>query len=175
MQERICQNCGKDFESERKVFCSVECRREDDRRRRPEMVLSFACIECKKKFTADRERAFCSRDCYHGWQSKNQKFHVLSVGKIDMESETGGACLKIPGPCEFTTCRCHLGAIDAGAVSRRRLPDLPASLCAIRASRAERTLEEVAVIMGVTRERIRQIEAGALAKIRNSESKMETT
>jgi hypothetical protein len=116
------------------------------------------------QFDSEERRAFCGRECYAKWQSANAGEFVPPKSKVDMETETRGACLKLEGPCKFTSCRCHLGSPDAG-MKVRRLPMLPEHLCAIKAAGEGNTLDAVAKVIGCTRERIRQIENVALRKL----------
>ena len=83
-------------------------------------------------------------------------------------------CTNGPRPCPWASCRFHLAvadnARDTGAV-RLTFPDLAREempeTCALDvADRGEQILEAVGGVLGVTRERIRQIEAKALLKIR---------
>lgn len=72
----------------------------------------------------------------------------------------------VPRPCPHTDCRFHL----AEQAHRRGLPSprqpSGAETCALDvADDGPHTLDEIGEILGVTRERIRQIEAGALAKL----------
>lgn len=71
-------------------------------------------------------------------------------------------------PCPWVSCRHHL-ALDVtpfGSVriDRRALEDMPET-CALDAARHEHTLEEIGDITGLSRERVRQIEQAALAKV----------
>lgn len=80
---------------------------------------------------------------------------------------TQGLCLSHPaflGSCPVDWCRHHLDCIDYGAHSvivDRGIHDT----CSLRiAYQMPHTLEEVATMLGVTRERIRQIEVRAIQR-----------
>lgn len=88
---------------------------------------------------------------------------------------TRGDCL--PGghnacrPCGFVSCRYHL-AVDvkprSGNLVVRQdveIEDMQESCALDVADRGGQSLEDVGEIMGVTRERVRQLEASALATI----------
>ena len=69
-----------------------------------------------------------------------------------MMPRTRGDCLAGPRPCPWTGCRYHLGPARES--------------CALDlAGRGGMTLDEIGALLGVTRERIRQIEGTALAKL----------
>jgi hypothetical protein len=81
-------------------------------------------------------------------------------------------CLEGPRPCPFVSCKYHL-YIDVsprtGAI-KLNFPDLEVwemgESCALDvADRGGTTLEDVGAIMNLTRERIRQVEVKALAKL----------
>jgi hypothetical protein len=81
-------------------------------------------------------------------------------------------CLEGPRPCPFVSCKHHL-FIDVsprtGAI-KLNFPDLEVwdlgESCALDvADRGGTTLEDVGAIMNLTRERIRQVEVKALAKL----------
>ena len=105
------------------------------------------------------------------------EYHWLESYRPDVWSE----CMGRPptgeeGVCPFVGCRHHL-ALDVKPrnghltevfphVGLEKLDRLPAN-CALRvASKGEHTLEEVGEFMNLTRERVRQIEAVALEKMR---------
>lgn len=83
-------------------------------------------------------------------------------------------CAGLPRPCPWITCRYHLWA-EVAFVPRRKLyrwrNDAPApwemrQTCSLDvAEEGGSTLEEVGNILGLTRERVRQLEAQALAKL----------
>lgn len=74
---------------------------------------------------------------------------------------TRGDCVDGPRPCPYITCRHHL-AID------RFVPDTAEGhTCSLDvADEGEHTLEELGQIFGVTRERVRQVQADALGNVR---------
>lgn len=89
-----------------------------------------------------------------------------------LRPETRGDCVDGPRPCPFVSCQHHL-YLD---VNRRNgtvklnFPDLEVwdmnETCALDvADRGGTTLEDVGAIMNLTRERIRQVEVKALAKL----------
>jgi hypothetical protein len=86
--------------------------------------------------------------------------------------KTRAECADGPRPCPFVSCRYHL-YIDVsprtGAI-KLNFPDLEVwemgESCALDvADRGGTTLEDVGAIMNLTRERIRQVEVKALAKL----------
>ena len=101
--------------------------------------------------------------------------------RVALEPPDDGPLPKRPGkrrdctharPCPFVTCRYHLytdvtrsGGLQVNAPKSE--PDDMKETCALDvADRGTHTLEEIGVILGVTRERIRQIQAIALRKIK---------
>ncbi len=82
---------------------------------------------------------------------------------------TRGDCLDGPRPCPWAACRYHLA-------SEQRGPEEVRESCALDvADRGGSTLEEVAACFDLTRERIRQIEAEALGKVRQIEAEERIT
>lgn len=81
-------------------------------------------------------------------------------------------CVEAPRPCPFVSCQHHL-YIDVSAKTgaiKLNFPDLEVwemgESCALDiADRGGTTLEDVGAIMNLTRERIRQVEVKALAKL----------
>jgi len=85
--------------------------------------------------------------------------------------KTRADCVDGPRPCPWVSCRHHL-AIDVLASGSfqvnfpSRLADL-ADTCALDiADRGAATLEEIALLVNLTRERVRQIEIRAMARYR---------
>jgi hypothetical protein len=102
----------------------------------------------------------------------------LEIGRLlypEMDYEKPGMraeCLDGPRPCPFISCKHHL-YVDVsprtGAI-KLNFPDLEVwemgESCALDvADRGGTTLEDVGAIMNLTRERIRQVEVKALAKL----------
>jgi hypothetical protein len=85
---------------------------------------------------------------------------------------TRGECAEGPRPCPLVGCRYHLYlevSDDNGSMKINR-PDVPVwemeRSCALdEAERGGMTLEEVSEALGVTRERIRQLEERALRRL----------
>jgi hypothetical protein len=89
----------------------------------------------------------------------------------DIERPTSrGECRSAQRPCPWVTCRHHLGldVTDTGTVQldSRFLRGELRETCALDvADRGGVTLEAIGTLLGLTRERIRQIETEALAKL----------
>jgi hypothetical protein len=102
----------------------------------------------------------------------------LEIGRLlypetDYEKpRTRAECAEGPRPCPYVSCKYHL-YIDVSARTgaiKLNFPDLEAwdlgESCALDvADRGGTTLEDVGAIMNLTRERIRQVEVKALAKL----------
>jgi Sigma-70, region 4 len=102
----------------------------------------------------------------------------LEIGRLlypetDYEKpRTRAECADAPRPCPFVSCKHHLFldvSSRTGAI-KLNFPDLEVwemtETCALDvADRGGTTLEEVGAIMNLTRERIRQVEVKALAKL----------
>jgi len=85
--------------------------------------------------------------------------------------KTRAECVSGPRPCPWAQCRHHLDEFRVGHAQGRQRP-LPVlqpwrETCVLDVvdRRGDLTLEEVGAICGLTRERIRQIEAAALGKL----------
>jgi hypothetical protein len=75
------------------------------------------------------------------------------------------SCTMLAGAkrCVQVSCRYHLSHPDPGG-----RPLSPTRDCALAvANEGPRTLEEIAQLLGMTRERVRQIEEAAIAKLRS--------
>ena len=94
----------------------------------------------------------------------------MSLQLINLHEITGGACRKLPGPCTRTLCRFNLTSElrdNRGGKPSERLLPVVREACALEAAeRGGMTLTEIATRFALTRERVRQIEAGALLKLR---------
>lgn len=88
----------------------------------------------------------------------------MRAGKDDAYAETSGACVSSQAPpCRRESCRYHLAS---GTRWRNRRPaEVKTDTCVLRLAKDRRTLEEVAVLLGCTRERVRQIEVVAMKKL----------
>jgi hypothetical protein len=85
---------------------------------------------------------------------------------------TRADCVDAPRPCPFVSCRHHL-ALDIGKKGNIKvnfpeleLHELPATCVLDIASLGGATLDDCASMMNITRERLRQLEHGALDRIR---------
>jgi hypothetical protein len=89
--------------------------------------------------------------------------------RINIYKITRGACRKLQGPCPHAVCRFNL--TDERRDNRGAKPSqfhLPVvrETCALEAAeQGGMTLEEIAMRLSLTRERVRQIELGALKKL----------
>lgn len=92
---------------------------------------------------------------------------------------TRGACVDGPRPCPWVGCRhnLYLDVRMVGSITRNFPaidPDEMGASCALdEAEHGGMTLENVAVRMGFTRERARQLEASGLRKIRETQDGQE--
>ena len=89
---------------------------------------------------------------------RNGRVHLTLVGGTDERPRTRGDCVDGPRPCPWRTCRYHLADMLRRASEESCALDV--------ADRGGATLEELGEILGVTRERVRQLEAAALFKVR---------
>lgn len=86
--------------------------------------------------------------------------------------KTRGECVDMPRPCPYVGCRYHLylDVDDRSGSLRINYPDKePWELensCALDIANSDNNLEEVGAIMGITRERVRQVEKVALARMK---------
>ena len=82
---------------------------------------------------------------------------------------TRGECIDGPRPCPFVHCRYHLATkvLEGSRQLKVRFIPRGEDTCALDvADRGRHTLEDVGALLGVTRERARQIEVSALLKLR---------
>lgn len=84
-------------------------------------------------------------------------------------------CIAAERPCPWAGCRYHLwldvkraddGSETVVVNGRCDIDDMPETCALDCAERGGMTLEEIGMTLGVTRERVRQIELGALSKLR---------
>jgi hypothetical protein len=87
-------------------------------------------------------------------------------GPADARFPAVPECTMPPGdtPCAHTECRYHLARRDYWSHQLKPTRD-----CALAvANEGPHSLEEIAQVLGMTRERARQIEASAIAKLEKS-------
>lgn len=163
-EPKRCARCDQPVPSGRRTLCSLECRRalaeqrqktrrETGRRSRPRSKVT------SPKHLTRRELAT----------------HGAGLTEADLETvrlEKPTQCPGRDGPCPWVSCKHHLYLdITAAGGLQINFPDLepweltePCSLAIAR--RGFLTLEEVGQRMNLTRERIRQVEARGLLKLR---------
>ena len=136
-------------------------------------------LEAEEHITREQRRSRRKRDIRARTISvKRMTKRELEIGRLlfpEMDywkPRTRAECVDGPRPCPYVSCKHHL-FIDVsprtGAI-KLNFPDLEvwemAESCALDvADRGGTTLEDVGAIMNLTRERIRQVEVKALAKL----------
>src|SRR5450432_4154177 len=146
----------------------------------PELVIEGAtALSPAEEITREQRRSRRKRDVRARTISvKRMTKRELEIGKL-LYPETDyykpkarAECAEGPRPCPYVSCKHHL-FIDVsprtGAI-KLNFPDLEVwelgESCALDvADRGGTTLEDVGAIMNLTRERIRQVEVKALAKL----------
>lgn len=104
--------------------------------------------------------------------------HLTLAAVPSQRPKTRADCVDGPRPCPYVGCRHHLYLdVSKGNGLRLSFPDLePDQLtetCALDvAAEGGLTLEEVGVLMNLTRERIRQIETRALSRLDRIDQKL---
>ncbi len=136
-------------------------------------------VEAAPAITREQRRSRRKRDVRARTISvKRMTKRELEIGRLlypenDYEKpRTRAECLEGPRPCPYVSCKHHL-YIDVSARTgaiKLNFPDLEVwdlgESCALDvADRGGTTLEDVGAIMNLTRERIRQVEVKALAKL----------
>ena len=135
--------------------------------------------EADEQITREQRRSRRKRDVRARTISvKRMTKRELEIGRLLFpetdywKPRTRAECAEGPRPCPFVSCKHHL-YIDVsprtGAI-KLNFPDLEVwdlgESCALDvADRGGTTLEDVGAIMNLTRERIRQVEVKALAKL----------
>ena len=136
-------------------------------------------LELEPAITREQRRSRRKRDVRARTISvKRMTKRELEIGRLLFpetdywKPRTRAECAEGPRPCPFVSCKHHL-FIDVsprtGAI-KLNFPDLEVwdlgESCALDvADRGGTTLEDVGAIMNLTRERIRQVEVKALAKL----------
>lgn len=139
------------------------------------------CESCNRVYAPSRpEQRFCCRECAratHGRRMQPKKRNVTSlrlvVGGLDdtptltpgeerRRPKTRGDCERAERPCPWVSCIYHLWPDLIG-----KDPLDMEETCALDiADRGDHTLQEIGDILGITKERARQIEEVALRKLR---------
>ncbi len=136
-------------------------------------------LEFDSQITREQRRSRRKRDVRARTISvKRMTKRELEIGRLlypengYWKPRTRAECADAPRPCPYVSCKYHL-FIDVsnrtGAI-KLNFPDLevwdmPESCALDVADRGGTTLEDVGAIMNLTRERIRQVEVKALAKL----------
>jgi hypothetical protein len=153
---------------------------EQDMIEQPELVLDGATALVQgEEITREQRRSRRKRDVRARTISvKRMTKRELEIGKLlypeadYYKPKQRAECAEGPRPCPYVSCKHHL-FIDVsprtGAI-KLNFPDLEVwemgESCALDISdRGGTTLEDVGAIMNLTRERIRQVEVKALAKL----------
>jgi Sigma-70, region 4 len=138
-----------------------------------------AAVDAVPAITREQRRSRRKRDVRARTISvKRMTKRELEIGRLlypenDYDKPRARAeCLEGPRPCPFVSCKHHL-YVDVSARTgaiKLNFPDLEVwdlgESCALDvADRGGTTLEDVGAIMNLTRERIRQVEVKALAKL----------
>jgi hypothetical protein len=136
-------------------------------------------LEPSEEYTREQRRSRRKRDIrartisVKRMTKREIEFGRLLYPEVDYwKPRTRDECVDVPRPCPYVSCKHHL-FIDVspktGAI-KLNFPDLEVwelrESCALDvADRGGTTLEDVGAIMNLTRERIRQVEVKALAKL----------
>jgi hypothetical protein len=119
------------------------------------------CLDCARPFPSFAAFRRCF-PCRRARRPKPKPLPVIADEPkedglyTDLGHETGWNCLHMPSPCAFKSCRNHMGF------------DLGANCAVRRANAGTATLEEVGELFGITRERVRQIEAQVIRKLKHA-------
>jgi len=151
-------------------------------------MIDSAALETEGATALDTEPEFITREQRRSRRKRDIRARTISVKRMTKREleigrllypetdydkpRTRAECAEGPRPCPFVSCKHHL-FVDVsprtGAI-KLNFPDLEvwdlAESCALDvADRGGTTLEDVGAIMNLTRERIRQVEVKALAKL----------
>jgi len=99
-----------------------------------------------------RRRGLCGA-CYYRQRKAQRKRGVYrpidnGSARLNVYDQTDGACMDLVAPCDRIDCRYNVIELES--------------------NREGMTLQEVADVIGVSRERIRQIEESALRRMRRA-------
>lgn len=82
--------------------------------------------------------------------------------------QTRADCIDGPRPCQFVSCRHHMHARQKRQHPRTSTYQSEATCSLDIAAEGNHTLDEVGTYLGITRERVRQIETKAMVKVREA-------
>lgn len=97
--KRICKYCGKEFESNGKVFCSSECHTKNVIKNH-----TFICATCGASFYSKYyKQKYCSRECeYESLRTADREHTCIACGKDFIRPQrTGDACRFCSRECAF--------------------------------------------------------------------------
>lgn len=148
------------------------------------------CTACRRKFTPADDAVRCPGCIRRNRRARDTRARTLKVREITKRSlqvglvmypdkgrqlpMTRADCVDGPRPCPYVSCK-HNMFLDVGPESgsvKLNFPDRepedmrPEQSCVLDMAETEMLLEDVAAVMNMTRERVRQIEEKALAKSR---------
>jgi hypothetical protein len=166
-----CNDCKRDFETHQRG--AVRCLGCNVRRRD---AAAAARVERDRERARRRAQIEAERDAVNSELSDIDRATLARWEPL--RPRTRGDCVDGPRPCPWASCRHHLGIeVDEKPQTDERVCKLTVlqpdgwrgDTCALdvadRSRGSGRTLEEVADVWGITRERVRQIEAVAMRKL----------
>jgi len=86
---------------------------------------------------------------------------------LNLYEATDGPCMARVEPCTRTMCRYHIHS-DARKLQITKSVEIETTCSLKLANRGGMTLEEIGSIMGLTRERVRQIETKGTTRLRHT-------
>ena len=96
-------------------------------------------------------------------KEENERLDLVpdNIDPENIYEVTDGQCLSKRGICPLRYCRYHIAHDARGtAITKQK-----GQTCVLKMSTRDHTLTEVGITLGVTRERVRQLEVNAVAKV----------